>query len=375
MKAVICIFKGIMNLIYSVFKWVLPVRNKAVIISRQSDEKTLDIELLEQELKKHREIQVVCLCRKIPESLAGKVCYVCHMFTQMYHIATSKVAVIDGYCICISILKQRDSLFVIQMWHALGSLKKFGFSVTGKEEGSSRKLAELMNMHANYDMILTSSSLCASNFAEAFNYPVEKLRVCSLPRVDALTDEEASGKTAELIYDEYPQLREKKTIVYAPTFRKNPDENEAALNSLADAVDRDKYNLVLKAHPLMKTDCCREDMIVDNRFSTIEMFAAADYIILDYSAIVYEAALMEKPLFFYSFDIERYKNNRDFYIDYMEEMPGKISKDAEEIMRSIDDNKYDLDRVKNFADRYVEKQCGCTEELAEIITDKMKSTW
>lgn len=373
MKAVICILKWIMNLIFSAFKMVFAERNKVTIISRQSDDRTLDIMLLEKELKKQKHIEVVCLCRKIPESILGKIGYIFHMFTQMYHIATSKVVVIDGYCICVSILKQRDSLFVLQMWHALGSLKKFGFSIAGKEEGSSMKIAEIMNMHANYDMILTSSSLCASNFAEAFNYPVEKLRVCSLPRVDVLTDEKVSGKTAELIYDEYPQLREKKTIVYAPTFRKSPDENEAALNRLADAVDCDKYNLVLKAHPLMKTDSCREDMIVDNGFSTIEMFTAADYIILDYSAIVYEAALMGKPLFFYSFDIERYKNNRDFYIDYLEEMPGEISRDAEEIMRSIDENKYDLNRVKNFADRYVEKQYGCTEELAEIITDKMIS--
>ena len=58
------------------------------------------------------------------------------MLRQMYHAATSEIVVLDTYCIIISLLKQRKSLKVIQMWHALGAMKKFGYSILDKGEGT-----------------------------------------------------------------------------------------------------------------------------------------------------------------------------------------------------------------------------------------------
>ena len=66
---------------------------------------------------------------------------------QMKHaIATSKVLVLDSYCIAASILHHRKSLKIIQMWHAMGGYKKFGKSILDMEEGSSAKLADVMVM-------------------------------------------------------------------------------------------------------------------------------------------------------------------------------------------------------------------------------------
>lgn len=371
MTVFVRIFKWGLNLIFAFMK-LSTVRNKVTFLSRQSDEKPLDIQLLEAELLRQDEnLEVTCLCKTMMPGIAGAIKYSKHLLRQMWHISVSSVVLIDGYCMGVSLLKQRSCITVIQMWHALGSLKKFGYSIVDKEEGRDRKLTEAMNMHKNYDVIFTSSSACAKNFADAFGYSEEKVRVQPLPRVDVLKNKEHIEAMKEEILKVYPQLAEKKNIVYAPTFRKESKDNENAIRELIKAVDQDKYNFIVKGHPLMKMENEQEGILLDEKFSSIDMFAIADYIVVDYSAIIYEAALMKKPMFFYVPDLYRYKDNRDFYINYEREMPGIISDHAEEILQAIECDDYDLDRVDEFAGKYVEIQNDCTRKMAAYIRSLM----
>lgn len=257
---------------------------------------------------------------------------------------------------------------VIQMWHALGSLKKFGLSIVGDGEGSDKGIADVFAMHKNYTYVLTSGEACKKHFAEAFGYDEEHMVVMSLPRVDKLTDAGLKTEVCERIYGKYPDFESKKVVVYAPTFRKGKDISDE-ISALAKCFDGDEYIFVLKKHPLMNVG--NIDCLVDDKFTTIEMMYVADYVICDYSAVVYEAAVMGKPLFFFTFDYESYGVDRDFYIDYMSEMPGVISGDAEATAEAVKNEDYDLDRVRAFARRYVEQQEGCAEKLAEFVVEQM----
>ena len=362
---------GILNLIYVFFR-LLPVQNKVTFISRQANDKTEDIDMLGKELKEQRpDLKVVYLCKKLEGSLLQKIGYCFHMFTQMYHIATSKVVILDSYCICVSVLKQRDSLVVIQMWHALGSLKKFGLSIVGEGEGSSKDIADVMSMHKGYTYVLTSSDACLPNFAEAFGYSndLSKMKVMSLPRVDKLTDTIIKEETKNRIYQRYPEFGDKKVVVYAPTFRKNLDIS-VEIDNLARHFNGEKYVFVLKKHPLMNVDC--NYAMVEQEFTTLEMLYVADYVICDYSAVIYEAAILKKPLFFYTFDYDSYGVDRDFYIDYNSEMPGVIEQNPEYLASAIKREEYDLERVEAFAYKYVSKQTGCTQELSKFIIDSIE---
>lgn len=364
MRTVIDLAKGVLNLIYCFIK-LMPTKDRVVIISRQADEPTEDISLLADCLAK-KGCNVVCLCRTLGGGVGGKIAYIPHMFRQMYYLATSKVAVLDSYCICASVLHHKKSLTIIQMWHALGSLKRFGRSITGAEEGSSKELADAMKMHHGYNYILTSSEACLANFAEAFGYQnnLDVMKVMSLPRVDKLTDRDYAEKTVGRIYAKYPEFKERKLVVYAPTFRKGRDIS-AEIEALSKEFAGDEYVFCLKKHPLMKESC--ENVLMDETFTTKEMLYAADYIICDYSAIVYEAAILEKPLFFYTFDYESYGVDRNFYIDYMKEMPGIKSADPKAIYESVKNDNYDISEVRAFGKKYVERQTGCTEALAELV--------
>ena len=116
---------GLMNFIYLFFK-LLPVRHKVVFLSRQSNFVNSDFIMLADRLKKEDPtIETVFLCRTLDGGIGNKIRYAFHMLTQMKHLATSQVAVLDSYCIAVSCLHHRKSLKVLQMWHALGCLKKF----------------------------------------------------------------------------------------------------------------------------------------------------------------------------------------------------------------------------------------------------------
>lgn len=132
----------------------------------------------------------------------------------MYHIATSKVVILDSYCIAVSVLKHKKRLLVIQMWHAMGSLKKFGLSVLDTDTTNSsmgeklskqkKKVAKILRMHKGYDYIFTSSEYSAPNFAEAFGYPIDNLVVMPQPIVDILTDKKYIKSKEKSIRKKYP---------------------------------------------------------------------------------------------------------------------------------------------------------------------------
>lgn len=357
----------ILNIIYFFIK-LLPTKHKITFISRQKNEPSKDIEMLYDDLKKKdKDLKLVILCKRLEGNLFDKFKYFLHMFVQMYNIATSKVVVLDSYCICISILKHKRNLKVVQMWHAMGAFKKFGYSILDQKEGSSSKIAKLMRMHKNYDYVFTSSEKCKNDFAEAFNASLDKMVVMPLPSVDLITKPKYLKSSKKRVLEKYPDINKKKVILYAPTFRKNKSIKKE-IQRLINEVNFKKYNLVIKLHPLSKTIIEDERVIFDKDLSTIDMAVVSDYVITDYSAVVFEIALLNKPIFFYAFDKDSYFDERNFYIDFDKDMPGMISMNPKEIIEAIEGNDFDLKKVKKFAYDNVEKVYdGYTNNVSKFV--------
>ena len=113
--------KAILNIIYIPIK-LFKTKDKIVFLSRQFDEPNLDFMLLHDELlKSNPNIQIVFLCKKLKPGILSKVKYIGYMFVCMYHLATSKKAVVDTYVIPVSLLKHKKELEIVQIWHALRS--------------------------------------------------------------------------------------------------------------------------------------------------------------------------------------------------------------------------------------------------------------
>ncbi len=365
------------NFLYVFFK-ILPVKNRVTMISRQSDEETVDFRLLREKFNKENpDLQVCVLCHKLEGGIKAnfwdKIRYIIHCVKQMYYIATSKVVILDSYCILISVLKHRKSLKVIQMWHSMGTMKKFGYQILGKEEGSNEKIAKDMRMHKNYDYIFASGKAYAKLLADGFGYEVSKVKIYPLPRVDLLTSDEYKNEVRSRIAKAYPEINQKKNIVYCPTFRKNEDAMQKKLEKLMSSIDYEKYNLIIKLHPLSKMNIENKKAIIDKQFSSFDMLFIADYLISDYSCIIYEASVLKIPLYFWAFDLQKYLNNRGLNLDYEKELPGLVSKDIGKIVKSIEKDKYNIKELEEFQQKYIEKTVNCTSDIVKFVVGLIRN--
>ena len=136
----------------------------------------------------------------------------------------------------------------------------------------------------------------------------------------------------------------------------------------------DQYNFIVKLHDGKEMIFIDGVKIARGKFFTgLELLHIADYIITDYSAIVYEAAITKKPIYFYVYDYDTYQIDRGTYISYLEEMPGPISKNFSDIIQAIKENQYDLGKIEKFCSKYIENlDRNATEYLSNFILATMK---
>lgn len=343
----------------------MKTQNKVTFISRESNTPSIDFILLSDKLKKDKPyVKQVILTKKISKGILNKFKYALHIFCQMYHIATSKVVVVDTYIIPVSVLKHKKTLKIIQIWHALGAIKKFGYQILGMGEGSSKVLANAMKMHNNYDVITCASLATAKFFSEAFNTSMDKIKVCGMPRVDYILNVD---KNVDIL-KENPDYIGKKTILYIPTFRK---KKPVYIEDITSRVDKTKYNLIIKLHPLDKT-CIDEKYTAKGNFSTYDLMKFADYIITDYSATAIEASLLNKPLFLYVYDLDEYNNLRGLNINLVCELKNSTSKNIQDILDKIQKDEYDYSQLDVFKRKYIETyNINNTESTCKIIEENL----
>ena len=359
----ITILKFFANLIYCILK-IFPTKNKIVMITRQSNTPTLDFRLLKEEIENtDNSIMIETLCNKIESNAlyrAGvlyKIKYILYILKIMYNLATSKVCIVDGYCIPVCILKHKKKLKIIQIWHASGAVKKFGYQILDKEAGSNSRIAELMCMHKNYDYIIAPS--------EATEDKIVKL---GLPRLEYISESKYSK--SEEILKKYPKLKEKKNILYIPTFRKNNDFN-AVEKILEHKIDENKYNLIISLHPLDTTPV-PEKYLVDKKYSSYDLIKIADYIITDYSALSIEASVLNKPIFIFLPDIKEYTEETGLNINLKEELSTFTCENFGEIIDKIEKKEYNTKELEKYREKYIEiNENKTTENLASFILNNM----
>lgn len=380
------IFGAVMEFFYSFYKR-RKTEDKIAFISRQSETPSTDFRYLINEIKtNYPQYKVTVLCKMIPSSFGGKIKYLGEMFRQMKAFATSKVVVLDGYCVLASMLRHKKDLKIIQIWHALGAFKKFGRSVLDKEGGKSSKTAKAFKMHKNYSLIAASGDECVPFFSEAFGQPESRFIPIGIPRMDYLTDKEENARVRGNILLKYPQLDNgRKNILYAPTFR-DTDEDRAALaaatKELVNKANYSDFNLIVKHHVV---DSNKEQIYTDSRmnmaegenFTAMDFMCVADYVVTDYSSVIYEALLKDLPIYIYCFDSDKYIDERGFYIDFWTDLPALYSKNAKGICDFIASGmRANSEKEEKFKKAYVNKRFdSITAEYGKLIDELARGVY
>ena len=361
----------VLKFIYFFLK-LFPTNNKKIVfISRQTNYIHVDFEMIKNEIERRDpSIKMVFICHRLEKGVLNYIKFAFIILKQMYNLATSRMAVIDSYCIPVCVLKHKKNLKVLQIWHSIGKIKKSGYQTLDTPSGRERKMAELMCMHKNYDAIVAGGPAFNEFYKEGFNVSEDVLLNYGLPRIDCLI--EKSKEEGSLVFDKYPELKGRKIVYYAPTFRTYSIDG---FKKLFDLYNPDDFALIVTCHPNQQLEINNPNIYkLDlNEFSNTDILKICDYLITDYSSIAIEAAVLKKKTLYYLFDYDEYMKNNGLNLDPKTSMPTCSFEEPEPIIDIIKNDTYDIQALEEYANKYLPKELGkSTQLIVDYIMNNMK---
>jgi CDP-ribitol ribitolphosphotransferase len=132
-------------------------------------------------------IPVTVLASRHEPGVAGRVRSLVAAARAGYLLAAARAFVVDDYFFPMYVITPRPGTVRLQVWHAAGAFKKFGYSVLDRSFGADEAFVEKVAIHANYSLALVSSMSVAPHYAEAFGQPIGTFSSrYGLPRTDRL---------------------------------------------------------------------------------------------------------------------------------------------------------------------------------------------
>jgi len=283
----------------------------------------------------------------------------------------------------VSCLNKRKNTKIIQLWHGCGAFKKFGMSTANLIFGANKKTQLKYPFYKNYDLVQVSSKEIVWAYKEAMNIKKDNIvNPIGVSRTDIFFDENYIKKAKDHLLKIFPNSLNKKVILYAPTFRGRVLNGKIEDCFDVDAFKKefgDEYILIMKYHPLIKNRPIISESNIDfaqdltDLISIEELLCISDICISDYSSLIFEYSLFEKPLIFYSYDIEEYNDWRGFYYDYEEMTPGPICTKNEEMIDYIKniETRFNKQEIIDFKNKFMSACDGkSTQRVMEFTFDK-----
>ncbi|MCU9612997.1 CDP-glycerol glycerophosphotransferase family protein [Caldibacillus lycopersici] len=354
------VYLFIFSILFSIFK-ILPLQNKLTFVVSFKEN---NLAIYEEMQRANFSSKIVFLCTKRSyPSVKGKVdgsvyvfetLNVWHMILSIYHLATSRNVIVDNYYGFLAAIRFKKAVECIQIWHAAGAIKTFGMkdnSIQFRSERANRRFAKV---YSQFHKVVVGSDRFGDIFQEAFQLPAENILPIGIPRTDFFFDKTKQVEIMDTFYKNYPQLRDKKIVLYAPTYREDGMNQNLAINieEMYENLKED-HVLMIRLHPSVQMDLDMskyQDFVYDfSKYPSInELLLVVDYLVTDYSSIPFEFSLLEKPMIFFPYDLDQYNEGRGLWESYEKMVPGPIVQTTKEIAATIKNNAFDMEKVKEF---------------------------
>ena len=357
---------------------LLPLRSY-VVLATSLPRMGGNLAAIRGELGRHgRAIEVVTLVHDPRPGSRGRLRAVAHALQAGYHLARARVFVVDSHFIPLYVIRPRPGTTIAQTWHACGAIKRIGYSVLEKSFGADETLASLVRLHANYTLCLAASRAAAQQFVDAFRQPLGLFRTdLGIPKTDVLFGERAI-RAQRAVRERYTIPEGRRVILYAPTFR--GDTMVAArhpggldLELLAERLGQD-HVLLVRSHPAVRSrppigPGARSFAIDVSGYPEVnDLLLVTDVLVSDYSSIVFDFALLGRPMVFFAPDHDAYERERGFYFDYRGGVPGPVFETTEALASYLRAGAFDTERVRRFAAEWFEVADGhATERFVERV--------
>ncbi|MEK4581218.1 MULTISPECIES: CDP-glycerol glycerophosphotransferase family protein [Bacillus] len=289
-----------------------------------------------------------------------------HTIKSVYHLSTSQYVIVDNYFGSLAKIKFKKGVECIQIWHAAGAFKKFGLLAPSFKKRSLRAQNRFMDVYKNFHKIVVGSEALADIYKKAFALSDNNILKTGIPRTDLFFDEQRQKKVKDNIFIVNPKLKDKKVILYAPTFR-DKELVDFDLHLDIDEMYRQlkgEYILIIKLHPAIRNICNYEEKYAGFLYdyslypNINDLFLVTDILVTDYSSIPFEFCLLNKPMIFFAYDLKKYMKKRGTIGDYISDVPGPVVYTTEEVVQVITDGKFKIDSINNFTLKWNEYSIG-----------------
>jgi len=338
--------------------------NKVVFIEIRLPELTNSFQTMYKELSLHYDFDIHC--HFLRTTFVSKKEHEQRCLDMIEDIATAKYVFLNEASNIIGSLPIRKETIITQLWHGCGAFKKFGMSTADLIFGDNKKTMLKYPFNKNYTHVTVSSPEVIWAYEEAMNIKPEEgiVKALGSSRTDVFFDDMFIHNAYQKLYDLMPEAKGKKVILFAPTFR---GRVAAATSPECFDVDMfakhfsDDYVLLFKHHPLVRIrpeiPAEHNDFAKDftDTMAIDELLCVSDICISDYSSLVFEYSLFEKPMIFYAYDLDEYFDWRGFYYDYHELAPGPIVTTNEEMVDYIEniEERFDQNKVREFKEKFM----------------------
>ena len=246
--------------------------------------------------------------------------------------------------------RKRAGQFYLQTWHGT-PLKRIGLDIEPpRRPNTLAYLARQDEDTPKWDLLLAPNAFATPIFRRAFGYDGE-IAETGYPRNDVLRDPQRDERAAE-IRRRLGIPAGKRIVLYVPTWRDDAFQQGGRyrfdlrldLDAVSEALG-DEHVILLRAHfnvrdPLADRDL-RAGLVDVTRYPDIaDLYLITDVLVTDYSSAMFDFAVTGRPMLFFTYDLERYRDQlRGFYFDFEAEAPGPLLRataDVIDALREID---------------------------------------
>ncbi|MCI8418509.1 MAG: hypothetical protein HFI33_13625 [Lachnospiraceae bacterium] len=302
----------------------------------------------------------------------------------IYEMETAGIWILD-LTVPEYIIKRPEQLYIQTKHWASVTLKKFYLDAAFETEPEKIKIWE--REKGLIDHIITGSAFDTASCRRGFGFEGEVLQYGS-PRSDGLFWEE---KNREKVYEYFAIEKERRVLLYAPTYRFNKELGKSAHESrniglefqrLKGALERrfgGEWYILVRLHPSVATafeKVEKPDFVIDaSRYGDSQELVSASHILIsDFSSIMFEAAFVKKPVFLFATDLEDYLSNEYELLLPYRELPFPVAESNEELERNMEE--FDMDsykeKVELFLKEYgVHEDGHASERVARFIVENI----
>lgn len=276
---------------------------------------------------------IVPVCHFHDYTHEGALRSLLHAISFMDILVRAKYVFICDTFLPVSSGKKAEGTKIVQLCHFSGPIKRLGYATDDDVPKYYNG-----NVYSNYDLVTVSSEMYIPLLTKAMKQPEGVVQAFGVSRSDVYFDNAWLARCRENFYTKYPSARGKKILLWAPTFRGSAASPKTIDNKAFVSLQSklgNEWLVLIKHHPhddaMAKDPRCRSNCEI----STEQLLPVVDLLITDYSTVVLDYLIFDKPFILYAPDLEEYEQKRGFFVPYKSITQDMITTDTTQFDKVI----------------------------------------